>query len=217
LLAWSDRFSYPGPHTLHEKKEIMAIKTADDLFLEQLKDIYSAEKQAIRAYPRLTKVVASDELKQALQQHLEETKEQVERLDRAFEILEKRAGGRTCEGMKGLLEEAAQDAEEIERGPILDAALIGGLQRVEHYEIAAYGTVVALAEAMGQSEIQQLLAQTLDEEKETDQKLTTVAKTVNEEAIAEAEEEEEDEEGTEEASSPKKSAKKSAAKRSSKK
>ncbi len=194
----------------------MAIKTADDLFLEQLKDIYSAEKQAIRAYPRLAKVVASDELKQALKQHLEETKEQVERLDRAFEILEKRAGGRTCEGMKGLLEEAAQDVEEIERGPILDAALIGGLQRVEHYEIAAYGTVVALAEAMGQSEIQQLLAQTLDEEKDTDQKLTTVAQTVNEEAIAEAEEEE-DEEGAEEASSSKKPAKKSGAKKSSRK
>ena len=86
--------------------------------------------------------------------------------------------------MKGLLEEAAEDAEEIERGPILDAALIGGLQRVEHYEIAAYGTVIALAESMGQSEIQQLLEQTLDEEKDTDQILTTVAKTVNEEAIA---------------------------------
>ena len=193
----------------------MAIKTADDLFVEELKDLYSAEKQAIRAYPRLAKVVDSDELKQALQEHLEQTREQVERLDRAFEILEKRAGGKTCEGMKGLLEEAAEDAEAIERGPILDAALIGGLQRVEHYEIAAYGTVIALAETMGQSKIQELLEQTLDEEKDTDQKLTTVGKTVNEEAIAGAKEE--DEEGAEEASSSKKSPKKSGAKKSSRK
>ncbi len=167
----------------------MSVETAQDLFLDELKDIYSAEKQAVRAYPRITKAVRSEELKQALQQHLEQTKQHVERLDQAFSILEKRAGGKTCEGMKGLLEEAFALLEEIEPGPVLDAALIGALQRTEHYEIAAYKTVAAFAEANGQSDILQLLSQTLQEEKETDQKLTEVAKGVNEEAIAGPEEE----------------------------
>ncbi len=188
----------------------MAIASANDLFLNELKDIYSAEKQAVRAYPRLVKAVTSEQLKAALQEHLEQTKQQIERLDRAFEMLEKRAGGKTCEGMKGLLEEAAEDVEEIERGSILDAALIGGLQRVEHYEIAAYGTVIALAEAVGQTEIQQLLQQTLEEEKTTDQKLTEVAKGVNTEAINDAEEEDDEEDA-------KPAAKKGASKSSAKK
>lgn len=172
----------------------MSIATADDLFIDELKDIYSAEKQAVRAYPRLVKTVQSEPLKEALQEHLEQTKQHVERLDRVFEILEKRATGKTCEGMKGLLEEAFTHAEEIEEGPVLDAALIGALQRVEHYEIAAYGTVATLAEAMGQDEIHKLLAETLQEEKDTDEKLTEVASEVNPEALrGEDEEDEEDE------------------------
>ena len=175
----------------------MPIKTVDDLFLNELKDIYSAEKQAIRAYPRLAKAVQSEELKQALQEHLEQTKGQIERLDRVFEKLEKRSGGTTCEAMKGLLEEAAEHVEEIESGSVLDAALLAGMQRVEHYEIAAYGTVVAFAEAMGQPEIQQLLEQTLQEEKETDQKLTEVSRNVNKEAIGGGEEQDEEEEDEE--------------------
>jgi ferritin-like metal-binding protein YciE len=172
----------------------MGIETAEDLFIEELQDIYSAEKQAVRAYPRLVKSVESDELKQALQTHLEETKEQVSRLERAFELLEAKPGRKTCEGMKGLLEEAAQHAQEIEPGPLLDAALIGALQRVEHYEIAAYGTVATLAEAMGQKEVQALLGETLDEEKETDVKLTEVSQGVNSEALANAEEQDDEEE-----------------------
>ncbi len=172
----------------------MAIKTAEDLFLSELKDIYSAEKQAVRAYPRLAKVLQSEELKQAMQEHLEQTKQQIERLDQIFEKLEKRAGGKTCEAMKGLLEEGAQHVEEIEAGPVLDAALLAAMQRVEHYEIAAYGTVAAFAEAMGQQEIQQLLEQTLQEEKDTDLKLTEVSKTVNQSAIGGGEQESEDEE-----------------------
>ena len=195
----------------------MAIKTADDLFLDELKDIYSAEKQAIRAYPRVAKKISSEELKAAVQEHLEQTKGQVERLDQVFEILEKRSGGKTCEAMKGLVEEAGEDIEELERGPVLDAALIGGLQRMEHYEIAAYGTVVALAEAMGQTEIQQLLEQTLQEEKDADENLTEVSREVNRKAIGEQGDEEEDDEEEEEQSTPKKSAKKSAAKKSKKK
>lgn len=186
----------------------MAIKTADDLFLSELKDIYSAEKQAVRAYPRLAKVLQSEELTQGMREHLEQTKQQIERLDQVFEKLEKRAGGKTCEAMKGLLEEAAQHVEEIEAGPVLDAALLAALQRVEHYEIAAYGTVAAFAEAMGQPEIQQLLEQTLQEEKETDQKLTEVSKLVNQEAIGGVDEMEDEEE----AAAPKSAAKKTARK-----
>ena len=199
----------------------MAIKTAQDFFVDELKDIYSAEKQAIRAYPKLAKAVSSPQLKEALQTHLEETKGQVERLDQVFEILEKRSSGKTCEAMKGLVEETSEALEEIEKGPILDAALIACGQRMEHYEIAAYGTVVALATAMGQDEIAQLLSQTLEEEKATDQKLTQVSESVNKEAIGDDEEEEdEDEEGDEEEeeeappakSASKKSASKSAGK-----
>jgi ferritin-like metal-binding protein YciE len=171
----------------------MAIQTADDLFIEELKDIYSAEKQAVRAYPRLAKAVTSPELKEALQIHLEETKGQVERLDRVFEILEKRASGKTCEGMKGLIEESQQHNEEIEAGAVRDAALIGAAQRMEHYEIASYGTVIAFAKAKGENEIADLLGETLEEEKATDEKLTQVAESVNEQSLAESEEGEEEE------------------------
>jgi ferritin-like metal-binding protein YciE len=190
----------------------MSVATAEDLFIDELKDIYSAERQAVRAYPRLTKAVESEDLKEALQEHLEQTKQQIERLDRVFEILETRAGGKTCEGMKGLLEEASTHAEEIERGPILDAALIGALQRVEHYEIAAYGTVATLAEALEQEEIHELLGETLQEEKDTDEKLTEVASAVNPEVINHGQGHGAQEEDEEETRAPKKSASKSAKK-----
>ncbi len=195
----------------------MAIKTAQDFFLDELKDIYSAEKQAIRAYPKLSKAVSSPQLKEALQTHLEETKGQVERLDQVFEILEKRSSGKTCEAMKGLVEETSEALEEIEKGPILDAALIACGQRMEHYEIAAYGTVLALSKAMGHDDIAELLSQTLEEEKATDQKLTQVSESVNKEAIGEDEDEDEDEEEDEEEEAPpakpaKKAATKSAGK-----
>jgi ferritin-like metal-binding protein YciE len=110
----------------------MSVATAEELFVDELKDIYSAEKQAVKAYPRLTKAVQSEELKEAMQEHLEQTKGQIERLDRVFEILEERATGKTCEGMKGLIEEAQTQLEEIEKGPVLDAAILAALQRVEH-------------------------------------------------------------------------------------
>ena len=171
----------------------MSIKTADDLFLNELKDLYSAEKQAIRAYPRVAKKISSDDLREVVDQHLEQTKGQLERLDRVFEVLEKKPGSKTCEAMKGLVDEASEHLDEIERGPLLDAALIGALQRMEHYEIASYGTVAAFAETMGQEEIQQLLEQTLDEEKQADEKLTDVARDVNHNAIHGDDEDEEDE------------------------
>jgi ferritin-like metal-binding protein YciE len=168
----------------------MSVGTAEELFVEELKDIYSAEKQAVKAFPRLAKAVQSEELRQAMQDHLEQTKGQVERLDRIFEILEKRSSGKTCEGMKGLVEEAQSQLEEIEKGPVLDCAMIGALQRIEHYEIAAYGTAATLAETTGQDEVKELLGETLEEEKETDERLTQVAQSVNSEALSEGNEEE---------------------------
>jgi len=171
----------------------MAIKTVNDLFINELKDIYSAEKQAVRIFPRLAKAVSSSELKEALQTHLEETKGQIERLDRVFEILEKRSSGKTCEGMKGLIVEGSEMVDEVEQGLVRDAALIAAAQRMEHYEIAAYGTVVAFAKLTGQQEIVQLLTETLEEEKATDKKLTGVSKMVNKQALADSDEEEEDE------------------------
>jgi len=179
----------------------MSVGTAEELFVDELKDIYSAEKQAVKAFPRLTKAVQSDELKQAMQEHLEQTKGQIERLDRIFEILDKRSSGKTCQGMKGLVEEAQSQVEEIEKGPVLDCAMIGALQRIEHYEIAAYGTAATLAEAMGQDEVKELLGETLEEEKETDERLTQVAQSVNSEAIGEGSEEEGSEEDDENESS----------------
>jgi ferritin-like metal-binding protein YciE len=192
----------------------MSVATAEELFVEELKDIYSAEKQAVKAYPRLTKAVQSEELKEAMQEHLEQTKGQVERLERIFEILDKRSSGKTCEGMKGLVQEAQSLVEEIENGPVLDAAIIGALQRVEHYEIAAYGTVATLAEAMGQEEVKELLGETLEEEKETDERLTQVAQSVNSEALSESENDEEGSEG-ENASSSNGSGRRSGSRRSS--
>jgi ferritin-like metal-binding protein YciE len=175
----------------------MSVATAEELFIDELKDIYSAEKQAVKAFPRLAKAVQSEELKQAMQVHLEQTKGQVERLDRIFEMLDKRSSGKTCEGMKGLVTEAQSQLEEIEKGPVLDCAIIGALQRIEHYEIAAYGTVATLAEAMGQDEVKELLGETLEEEKETDERLTEVAQSVNSEALSEGSgEEDENESGS---------------------
>jgi ferritin-like metal-binding protein YciE len=179
----------------------MSVGTAEELFVDELKDIYSAEKQAVKAFPKLAKAVQSEELRQAMQDHLEQTKGQVERLDRIFEILEERAGGKTCAGMKGLVEEAQSQLEEIEKGPVLDCAMIGALQRIEHYEIAAYGTAATLAEAMGHDEVKELLGETLEEEKETDERLTQVAQSVNSEALSEGEEEgSEDEDENEDSS-----------------
>ena len=179
----------------------MAIETAEQFFIDELKSIYSAEKQAVRLYPKLAKAVESEPLKEALQTHLEETKGQVERLDRAFEILGKRAAGKICEGMKGLLTEVQEVIEKLSEGPLRDAGLIAAVQRSEHYEIAAYGTIVALAKAMGQDEIGSLLGATLDEEKNTDKKLNAVSKSVNKQALAnsEPEIEEDGEEESEEA------------------
>jgi ferritin-like metal-binding protein YciE len=162
----------------------MAVKTVKDLLLDELRDIYHAEKQLVRALPKMAKKAKSNDLRQAFEHHLEETKGQVERLDQVFQQLDARASGKRCEAMEGLIEEAKEMMEEITTPEVLDAAMIGAAQKVEHYEIASYGTVCALAEALGQNEAARLLEETLNEEKSADQKLNQIAlSSVNQTAL----------------------------------
>jgi ferritin-like metal-binding protein YciE len=153
----------------------MAMKTVQDLLLNELRDIYDAEKQLVRALPKMAKASSSEQLRLAFQEHLEETKHQVERLEQVFDRLGSRTRGKRCEAMRGLTEEASEIMEEIKPPQVLDAALIAGAQKVEHYEIAAYGSLCALADACGHQEVAQLLNETLEEEKEADQKLNEIA------------------------------------------
>lgn len=153
----------------------MAVKTMEDLFLHTLKDIYHGEKQLLRALPKMAGKASSQELKQAFEQHREETLGQVERLEQIFEKLGKRARGEPCEAIQGLVEEGKEVMEEAQDPEVLDAGLIGAAQAVEHYEIARYGTLAAWAKQLGHNDIAQLLAQTLEEEKKTDQLLNQIA------------------------------------------
>jgi ferritin-like metal-binding protein YciE len=162
----------------------MAVKSVKDLLLEELRDIYHAEKQLVRALPKMAKKAKSDELRQAFEHHLEETKGQVERLDQVFQQLASRSSGKRCEAMEGLIEEAKEMMEEISTPEVLDAAMIAAAQKVEHYEIASYGSVQALAEALGHTEAARLLEDTLNEEKSADQKLNQIAlSSVNQTAL----------------------------------
>ncbi|NOG71756.1 ferritin-like domain-containing protein [Roseicella sp. DB1501] len=142
------------------------------LMVEQLRDAYSAERQGLRAMSRLAKKVSSPSLKDALQAHAEETEGQVERLEKALEMLGGRPGRKLCEAMRGIVEEAQHELEDEEKGPLYDMLLTAAIQKVEHYEIASYGTLTALAKAAGQTELADLLAETLQEEKKTDTLLT---------------------------------------------
>jgi ferritin-like metal-binding protein YciE len=153
----------------------MPVKKVQDLLLNELGDLYDAEKQLVKALPKMAKAASSEQLRQAIQMHLEETKVQVERLEDVFERLDTRPRGKRCEAMQGLVEEAGEIMEEIKTPQVLDAALIAGAQKVEHYEIAAYGSARALAEACGHQEVAQLLDDTLEEEKQADQKLNQIA------------------------------------------
>jgi ferritin-like metal-binding protein YciE len=160
----------------------MGVETIEELFVDELKDLYSAEKQITKALPKMAKAANTAELRQAFESHLQETLGQVQRLEQIFEILSKSPRGKTCNGMKGVLEEGAEVLEEADKGAVRDAALISAAQRVEHYEMAGYGTVIAYAKLLGQSEIESLLTETLKEEKAADQKLTGLSKGVNSEA-----------------------------------
>jgi ferritin-like metal-binding protein YciE len=160
----------------------MSVESIEDLFVEELKDLYSAEKQITKALPKMAKAASSEELRQAFESHLEETNGHVERLEQIFERLRKSSSGKVCEGMKGLLSEGAELLDEIGKGDVLDAGLISAAQRVEHYEMAGYGSVRAYAELLGDSQLVDLLQATLDEEKAADQKLTQISKKVNSQA-----------------------------------
>ncbi|HZH26311.1 MAG TPA: ferritin-like domain-containing protein [Azospirillaceae bacterium] len=150
-------------------------KTMQDLLIQEMRDIYNAEQQAVRAYPKLIKAATAPELKQALEKHFEQTRGQVERLQQAFEKLDINARGKACHAMEGLIDETRELIEEDLAPELLDAALIATAQKMEHYEIASYGTVVAYADALGQKEVADLLRQTLGEEKQTDQTLNQLA------------------------------------------
>lgn len=161
----------------------MKLKTLHDLFVHELKDLYSAETQLVKALPKMAKAATNEELRAGFEEHLEETKNHVARLEEIAEACECKLSGHTCKAMKGLIEEGSELISEDADDHVRDAGLIGAAQRVEHYEIAAYGTARALAKALGHDEAADLLEETLEEEKATDEKLTELAEsTVNAEA-----------------------------------
>jgi len=157
-----------------------------ELFLDELADVYNAEQQLTKALPKMAKAAESDELREAFESHLEETREHASRLEEVARKLDESLKRKTCAAMKGLIEEADDLKKEQEDSPALDAALIAAAQKVEHYEIASYGTLVAWAEQMGHDEAVGLLQQTLEEEKSADEKLTSIAENIaNQKAQAE--------------------------------
>jgi ferritin-like metal-binding protein YciE len=161
----------------------MSVTNIEELLLSELKDLYSAEKQITKALPKLVKAATSKELREAFQSHLEETEGQIERLEQIAEQMGKKLTGKTCEGMKGVLEEGTEIVEDTEAGSsVRDAGLITAAQRVEHYEMAGYGGVIAYAKLLGLNEVVELLQQTLEEEKAADQKLTKLSQTINKQA-----------------------------------
>ena len=149
-----------------------------ELFLEELSDIYNAEQQLTRALPKMAKAAESDELRMAFEEHLEQTQEQIARLDQVFRSLDETLKRKTCKGMQGLIEEGSEMMQEHKGSREIDAALIAGAQKVEHYEIASYGTLCTWAEQMGHDEALELLKQNIDEEETTDERLTEIAESL---------------------------------------
>jgi ferritin-like metal-binding protein YciE len=164
----------------------MPLNSLQDLYIEQLQDLYDAEQQILEALPKMIEKASHPELRQGFELHLRQTQEQVRRLDQIFESLGEDAEGEECEGMKGLLKEGEKLMKERADTDVLDAAMIAAAQRVEHYEIAGYGCARTYAQALGRSEDADLLQQTLDEEGETDKKLTQIAEQVVNPAAAQA-------------------------------
>jgi ferritin-like metal-binding protein YciE len=161
----------------------MPAQTLQDLFVEELRDMYDGEKRLIRALPRMANAATSEELSTAFRRHLAETERQATRLEQVFRLLGEPVRGKKCDGIIGIVEEGKTAMEELD-GAVLDAALIGGAQKVEHYEIASYGTLAYFAELLGHDRAKALLGETLEEEKATDAKLTQLAKSrVNREAL----------------------------------
>jgi ferritin-like metal-binding protein YciE len=160
------------------------LENLQNLFVEQLRDLYDGEKQITKALPKLIEKANNPELKDALQEHLDVTNEQIKRLEQIFHILGEKASGETCKGMKGVLAEGDSVVGDAEDNSVRDASIIASAQRVEHYEIAGYGTVRTYAKLLGKNDIANLLEQTLQEEKEADQTLSEIAESVNVEAKA---------------------------------
>jgi ferritin-like metal-binding protein YciE len=164
----------------------MEMDSLRKLYVDELKDLYSAEKQILQALPRMAKKAQNEKLKKAFEEHVRVTEKQVERLDRIFEKLGKAARGKKCKGMEGLLEEGKEMMQEDMEPEVMDAALIAAAQRVEHYEMAGYGTVRTYAQLLGEDEHAKLLQQTLDEEGNADKLLSQLAESeINVEAAAE--------------------------------
>ena len=163
----------------------MKIESLRELFIEELRDLYSAENQIVKALPKMAKAASHDQLKAAFTEHLEQTKGHVERLETMFKSLGESPKGKKCKAMEGLIEEGKEILEEDMEDHVRDAAIIAAAQRVEHYEMAGYGCARTFAQQLGHQEIADLLQQTLDEEKAADEKLTSIAMdNVNEEAMA---------------------------------
>ncbi|MBV9812384.1 MAG: ferritin-like domain-containing protein [Acetobacteraceae bacterium] len=147
-----------------------------EMLVDQLKDAHSAERQAIQLMKRTLRKVSEPQLREGIEAHIAQSEEQRERLEQALERMGSRLGRKVCEAMRGLAEEAQHELEEHDKGPVLDIVIVASQQRVEHYEIAAYGTMVELARAMKQNEVANLLAQTLEEEKQQDQRMTELTR-----------------------------------------
>jgi ferritin-like metal-binding protein YciE len=173
-------FSIPKYARVHAMK----IKSLEDLYLDELRDLYSAETQLVKALPKMAKAVSSSDLRQAIEEHLEQTKGHVQRLEQIFERLDARGRGRKCKAMEGLIEEGKELIDEDPEPAILDAGIIAAAQKVEHYEMAGYGCVRTWAQQLGDDDAAHMLQQTLDEEGAADKKLTELAVSlVNQEAV----------------------------------
>jgi ferritin-like metal-binding protein YciE len=164
------------------EQSVMKMETLRELYVDELKDLYSAETQITKALPKMAKAASNKQLKSAFESHLEETKQHVTRLEQIFAEMDESPKGKTCEGMKGLLKEGDELMHEDADPEVMDAGLISAAQRVEHYEMAGYGTVRTYAELLGEENAMQLLEETLKEEKAADTKLSKVANKINVEA-----------------------------------
>jgi len=185
----------PAPTKPDKEKTMAEMNTLMDALVDEVRDLYHAEKQLLKALPKMAKAATSDELREALETHLGETETQVSRLEQVFELLEEKPRTKTCAGMAGIIEEGSDALKEDAEPAVLDAMIIASAQRAEHYEMAAYGTAAAWAEGLGLSEVAELLRDTLDEEKATDEKLTALAEAGINDAASAGAEDEDDEEG----------------------
>lgn len=174
-----------GSSTTSAKESTMSVNTLNDLFLETLKDLYYVEKKLVKTLPTMARKASSEDLKQAIEEHLSETETHVQRLEQVFDLMDQKASGKVCEAIEGLIREAEEVMGEIADEQTLDAAIISSAQTVEHYEIARYGTLACWAAEIGNSEVAELLEQTLEEEKAADEKLSEIAEdAVNQRAAA---------------------------------